>query len=238
MYTYVLDRLAKAFAPDAKAALVLGLGAGMVPRDLARRGLEVSIVDINRDVVTAARQHFDFDPTKFRLYLEDARIYVRNCEPSFDVVIVDLFLGDGTPDYLMTKEFFGDLRRCIKPRGIVVLNAFFDSENEEPNRRVLATIDAAFGKVFAFQLANINSFVVGTTSPPQDVIFSLEGVPAVLLNSVRRSLGAGKVVTRDMLRGYKPFTDQHNVFALLIADAQMRYRKDIVTYLQARTLLN
>ena len=137
-----------------------------------------------------------------------------------------------------TKEFFGDLRHCIRPRGIVVLNAFFEFKNEEPNRRVLATIDTAFDQVFAFEAADINSFVVGTTSPPQDVTFSLEGVPAVLLNYVRRSLEAGKLVTRDMLRGYDPFTDQHNVYASLIAGARMKHRKDIVKKLQSRALLN
>ena len=239
MYTYVLERLTRAFAPDAETALVLGLGAGIVPLDLVRRGLQVSIVDINRDVVTAAQEHFNFDHAKFSLYLEDARIFVRNCEASFDVVIVDLFLGDGTLDYLMTKEFFGDLRHCIRPRGIVVLNAFFDPENEEPNRRLLATIDAAFDRVFAFQATDINSFVVGTTSPPQqDVTFSLKAVPAALLNSVRRSLEARKVINREMLRGYEPFTDRHNVYASLIANARMKHRKDIVANLQPRILLN
>lgn len=239
MYTYVLERLTRAFAPDAETALVLGLGAGIVPLDLVRRGLEVSIVDINRDVVTAAQEHFNFDHAKFSFYLEDARIFVRNCEASFDVVIVDLFLGDGAPDYLMTKEFFGDLRHCIRPCGIVVLNAFFDFENEEPNKRLLATIDAAFGRVFAFQATDINFFVVGTTSPPQqDVTFSLKVVPAALLNSVRKSLEAGKVINREMLRGYEPFTDRHNVYASLIANARMKHRKDIVANLQPRILLN
>ncbi len=33
-YTYVLESLAHAFVPNSRAAVVLGLGAGMVPRDL------------------------------------------------------------------------------------------------------------------------------------------------------------------------------------------------------------
>ncbi len=46
----------------------------------------------------------------------DARTYLRSCESGYDVVIVDLFHGDGVPDYLVTREFFRDLKRCLGTR--------------------------------------------------------------------------------------------------------------------------
>lgn len=239
MYTYVLDRLAKGFAPNAETALVLGLGAGILPRDMAGRGLDVAIVDINPDVLAAAQRHFGFDPGEFRMALEDARTFVRNCDSTYDVIVVDLFQGDGTPDYLLTKEFFGDLRLCLRPRGIVVMNAFFDPDDEVPNRRLLATVATAFPRIFTFQLPDINSFVVATTSrEAQDMTFSLREVPAVLTADVQRSLAAGKLVSSQSLRGIPPLTDRQNLYSILIAEAKLRRRRGIVKNFPPRALVN
>ncbi len=239
MYTYVLDRLAQGFAANAKTALVLGLGAGIVPRDFKKRGLETTVVDINSDVVRAARTHFGFDPADFKIELQDARTYVRNCESSFDVAVVDLFQGDGTPDYLMTREFFSDLRRCLGPKGVMVMNVFFDPENDVPNKRLLATVSVAFKQVYAFQLRNANSFVVATASiAPEGIEFSLEGVPHALRQTVGNSLSSGRLVTRESLLGYEPLTDRQNLFSTLIASARMRYRSLIVSYIHPRALVN
>jgi predicted membrane-bound spermidine synthase len=238
MYTYVLERLARTFSPEAESALVLGLGAGIVPRDMKRRGLEVTVVEINPDALKAAAQ-FGFDPDAIEVRVQDARTFVRDCGRRYDVVVVDLFQGDGTPDYLLTREFFADLRRCLPGNGIVVMNAFFDPVDEAPNRRLLATIAASFRQVFEFHVPGINAFVVATaSSAPKDIAFSLKGVPPPLLEVVGKSLSSGRLVTRAMLRGYEPMTDQQNLFSILMAAAQMTIRKDLVANLPPRVLVN
>ncbi|MGH6928357.1 MAG: fused MFS/spermidine synthase, partial [Dongiaceae bacterium] len=52
-YTYMLEALSSAYAPEARTALVLGLGAGVVPRALAAGGVTVDAVEINPDMVAA-----------------------------------------------------------------------------------------------------------------------------------------------------------------------------------------
>lgn len=239
MYTYVLDRLAKIFVPQGKSALVLGLGAGIVPRDLKRRGLDVTVVDINPDAVRAAAEHFGFEPDAFDMRLQDARTFVRKCARSFDVAVVDLYQGDSTPDYLLTAEFFRDLRRCIRSGGAVVMNAFFDNFDDEPNQRLLATIASAFGQVVEFHSREANSFVVGLTGPaPAKMRFVPDNIPPALVNIVRRSLETGRVIRPSSLLGYPPVTDRQNVVSVLIAGAQMRKRRAIVNILPPRILVN
>lgn len=239
MYTYVLDQLAGAFVPHAKSALVLGLGAGIVPRDLYRRNIDVTVVDINADALEAATKYFGFKRDHIAIHIQDARTFVLNCEQSYDVIVVDLFQGDSTPDYLLTSEFFSTLRRCIRPRGAMVMNAFFDPVNMEPNRRLLATIASAFSPLFEFHLADANSFVVGMAGPPpDDISFFLETVPSILVGMVGRSLESGKLITPEMLLGYEPVTDRQNIFSLLIANAQMRMRSSIVSSMPPRILVN
>jgi len=239
MYTYVLDLLARGFAPESRSALVLGLGAGIVPRDMKRRGVEVTIVDINPGMVRAAVEHFDFVPEDFALRLADARTFVKDCPQRFDVIIVDLFQGDGTPDYLATKEFFGDLRRCLSPRGAVVMNAFFDPENREPNLRLLATVFESFKQLYYFHRPELNTFVVGLAArPPADVRFGLEDVPPALRGLVQRSLESGVTIRDVDLRGFPAFTDQQNLFSILAVEAQMGRRREIIEALPPRVLVN
>ncbi len=135
-YTHILDALAHAYVPDARSAVVLGLGAGIVPRDFKGDGLDVDVVDINPDAVTAATEFFGFDQKDISIRIEDARNFVRRCAEKYDLVILDLFQGDGTPDYLLTVEFFRDVRRCLRNGGAAIMNAFLDDRDEQPNRRL------------------------------------------------------------------------------------------------------
>lgn len=239
MYTYVLDRLAGYFAPRASAALVLGLGAGVVPEDLRRRGVTVTVVEINPDGLKAATEHFGFKAERFDVRIEDARTFVRRCRPAYDVVVVDLFQGDAVPDYLMTAEFFRAIRGCLRDNGAVVMNAFFDDANDAPNRRLMATVAAAFGTVMRFDLRDANGFVVGTNGlMPQAVEFSPAGIPPGLVDIVWRTLASGKVVGPVQLAGQPPLTDRHNIASLLFADSHLKRRRAIVEVLSPRVLVN
>ncbi len=239
MYTYVLDKLSAAFVPEARSALVLGLGAGIVPQDFARRGLDVTVVDINKNALEAATRYFGFRGNHIRTVVEDARTWVRRCESVYDVIVVDLFQGDGTPDYLLTTEFFKGLRRCMSPDGAVVMNAFLDPERTNTNRRLQATIAEAFPAIFEFDLKNANSFVVGMAGvPPADVTFSLDGIPPEIIGIVAQSMGSGKRISKEILADYEPVNDRQNVFSLLIANIQMQERRKIVALLPMRVLVN
>jgi len=239
MYTYVLDRLAGAFVPEAKTAVVLGLGAGYVPRFMRDRGIKVSAVEINPLSLTVARDHFGFDAAGIDLSITDARTYARDCRAAFDVAIVDLFQGDATPDYLLSAEFFTDLRRCLKPGGGVVMNAFLDDDNPGPNFRLLATIASAFPNVLKFQVGKGNAFLVGLTGPvPASVDYDLERIPAALLAEVAPTLESGRHVPAGALLGYAPVSDRQNRFSTLMAEARMAHRQWLARELPARLLMN
>ncbi|MEK9726290.1 MAG: fused MFS/spermidine synthase [Rhodospirillaceae bacterium] len=239
MYTYVLDRLAGGFAPDARDAVVLGLGAGFVPRDLKKRGVNVSVVEINPVSVAAARDHFGFDPAGFDLSITDARTYVRACRRAFDVAVVDLFQGDATPDYLMSAEFFADLNRCLRRDGVVVMNAFFDDEDETPNRRLLATIASAFPTVVLYRPGEGNAFVAALNRPVESAVsYDLAGIPEPLRPAVLGTLDAARLVRPATLLGYAPVSDRQNHFSILMAGARMAQRQWLTNALPARFLMN
>jgi len=227
MYTYVLESLVHAYAPDAQDVLVLGLGAGVVPQHFRDDQKGVAVVEINSAAWTAASANFGFDQQGIRIHLEDARTYVRKCEQSYDAAVVDLFLGDGTPDYLMTEEFFQDLRNCLKPDGIMVMNAFLDDENDEPNMRMLATIAASFPRLYISGFLGGNTFIVGTppVPAPDQIQVEANDLPAQIADMVTYSITVSQKIPREVLANTMPVTDDHNIFNVLFADANVAMRK-------------
>ena len=119
------------------------------------------------------------------------------------------------------------------------MNAFFDDYDDEPNRRLLATIASAFGQVVEFHPREANAFVVGTTgTAPTEMTFVPDNIPPPLVNIVRRSLETGRIITPNALLGYPPVSDRQNVASILFADAQMRKRSAIVKIFPPRILVN
>src|ERR1044071_2187166 len=127
-FTYLLAELARAYVTNITAALCIGLGVGIVPRDFANHGVHVDVVEINPAVVKVATRYFDFEPEKVHLTLDDGRHFLNRCRKQYDTVILDAFLGDSSPSHLMTKEAFTSIRHVLRPGGALVINAFANLE--------------------------------------------------------------------------------------------------------------
>ena len=82
---------------------MVGAGAGLVPRWYERQGVRTDVVDINPDVLQAAREHFGYRP-KGEVRLGDARRVLGEPGRSYDYVILDVFTGDTTPGHLLSLE--------------------------------------------------------------------------------------------------------------------------------------
>jgi spermidine synthase len=123
-FTFVLTELARAYTIDINDVLCIGLGVGIVPRDFARHGARVDVVEINPAVVKVATRFFDFQPEQIHLSIDDGRHFLNRCRKKYDVVVLDAFLGDSSPSHLMTREAFGAIGRVLSPGGTLVINVF------------------------------------------------------------------------------------------------------------------
>jgi predicted membrane-bound spermidine synthase len=228
-HTEFMVRLIDAYAPTARDSLVLGVAAGMIPRHLYRKGVKVAAVEINPNSLAAATEFFDFDPRGIEVHVEDARTFVRRSKASYDLVVTDLFHGDCTPDYLLTVEFFREVRACLRPGGVVIINTYFDPNNESANETILATVSAAFPHVLELRSPSsaglVSSACMLAANEPLD--------PEVAINLADRgpmppkdyqTLKAARPVDREKLKNTRPVSDDHNIFSILFAASQLRYR--------------
>jgi spermidine synthase len=114
-----------------RAFLVLGLGGGSVARVLRALAPEARIVgvEIDRDVVAAARAHLGLDALGVEVILGDALSVLREERRRFDLVVEDAFVGptrtirkpDGFPEPLLTLA-----RRRLSPGGLIVCNTIHE----------------------------------------------------------------------------------------------------------------
>ena len=239
IYTHVFEVLSHSFSPEAKDALVLGLGAGIVPTNFERAGMNVTVVEINPTALQAAIDHFGFEGKGIDVHVEDARTFVRRCESAYDVAIVDLFLGDNIPDYLTTREFFQDLRHCIRGHGSIVMNIFLDNEDVAQNMRLMATIGDAFPNLFVAGIAGGNAFVVATSGPaPTSLTVPDTGIPEEIASRVRWTVSRTHPVSPEVYADSQPISDEHNVFSVIYSDANMIERQEMIRGIPPDILVN
>jgi spermidine synthase len=209
MFTYLLEDLARAYAPDLKEVLCLGMGVGIVPMRFCRSGLRTDVVEINPAVVPVARKYFDCDPALFRLFLDDARHFLNQATNRYDVVVLDAFLGDSVPSHLMTIEAFQAIGQVLRPQGVLVMNAFGElPPAADYFRDALArTLGGVFRFVRLHASGNGNLFFVAMNQkPPATLQFpDLDTIhvtcryqaQTAFTNQCRLDLAQGTVLTDD-----------------------------------------
>jgi len=106
--------------------LLLGLGAGSIVRIL-REELElfcdITGVEIDKAVITAARKHFSLDKVAgLKVIISDAYEYLEQCTETYDFIAVDIYIDDKVPVQFETIGFIQHLARCLNPGGKVVFN--------------------------------------------------------------------------------------------------------------------
>src|SRR5439155_20516945 len=167
LFTYMLHDLARAYTRNIERALCIGLGVGIVPRQFAREGAQVDVVEINPAVAAVARRYFDCELERFKLAIDDGRHFVNRCTNHYDAIILDAFLGDSSPVHLMTREAFGSMRNLLNPGGALVINCFADFS---PGRDFFAasldkTLKSVFRSVRIHSAGTGNVFFVASDQP-------------------------------------------------------------------------
>lgn len=243
-YTYALEALAHAYRPGMRSALVLGLGAGIVPMRLAGQGVAVEAVEVDPASLAAATRYFGFDATRVRVHLADARTHLKQCGRGYDVIVVDLFHGDGTPEYLVTREFFSDLKRCLGAGGVAVFNTFADLEHPIAYAHLLATLRSELPHLVLYRpdwpgLAHVNSFIVAGAAPlPAPRAAIPEYVPPQHAATLPAMLAQPQTLHRALLQDGEIVTDARNRALHDVAQGQVIYRRAVVEAVPAAFLVN
>ena len=107
--------------------LILGGGAGGALREILRHAIEaVTLVDIDGEVVSAARRYFPslsagcFDDSRVTVHIQDGVNYLKETREQFDLIIVDSTDPIGPGKVLFETNFYSACRACLAPGGVLV----------------------------------------------------------------------------------------------------------------------
>jgi len=131
------------YHPQAKRALLLGLGTGVLAKQLVARGLEVDVVEIEPRIQEVAKAFFGL-PANVRVHLEDGRAFLNRSQKKWDLIYLDCFAGENPPWYLLTTEGMGVMHDHLSPGGRLLVNTV-TRESGSPG---LARIEAGLMQVF------------------------------------------------------------------------------------------
>ncbi|MBL68442.1 MAG: hypothetical protein CMO74_08340 [Verrucomicrobiales bacterium] len=146
-FTGALVGLARAYTARVQAALCLGVGAGMVPRQLAADGAAVDAVEINPHITRVAEEWFDFDPAAVSLVHAEGRAFAEESLAQYDLIVLDVFLGGAAPLHFFTREAAEIFHGRLRPEGVLVVNTFgeFDPRQREMSAGFHKTLRTVFG---------------------------------------------------------------------------------------------
>jgi len=147
----ISQMLARSIPHDGGKVLLIGLGAGFIPRELDPIPCET--VEIDPAIVDAATRFFAFDPARHPVHVADGRAFLLSTRERYEAVVIDALRGADMPFHLLTREFFELVRRRLHPGGILVVNYqgfLFGSEGllarsvEKTLRSVFEDVDICF----------------------------------------------------------------------------------------------
>jgi predicted membrane-bound spermidine synthase len=244
-FTYALEFLATGLRPDAERALMLGLGAGIIPMQLAKQGIEVDVVEIDPSSIAAAEDFFGFDPTRVDVIQTDARTYVRNCATPYDVVLIDMSHGDGLPEYLLSREFFLDVRSCLTPDGIAVFNTFAATKHLDAYYHIVKTVNAVFPELLMYHDGLEDgkpaiSIYLAALQRPDDGNFAIpiETVPEAIAPTIAQVFSQTRPIDASLLNQAEILEDEFNRFSFLNLASDQFFRESILMTVPREFLVN
>lgn len=112
--------------------LLLGLGGGDVVRILKKLfpHLRLTVVEIDPQMIKIAEIFFKIHISKnLKIRKMDAEFFLETYKQTFDLIIVDLFIGKFNPEKFRTPKFFKDIKDNLTSNGIIIYNSHFIPES-------------------------------------------------------------------------------------------------------------
>ena len=127
---------------------ILVLGAGGFTLSHREPLNRYTFVDIDPAIKAIAEREFLREPAAGEFIATDARRFVADSADKYDALVVDVYSArTSIPGHLVTREFWADTRRVLKPGGAMIANLILDGQLASPYaRNLLATLESAYGR--------------------------------------------------------------------------------------------
>lgn len=229
------------YHPQAKRALLLGLGTGVLAKQLVARGLEVDAVEIEPRMQEVAKTFFGL-PANVRVHLEDGRAFLNRSQEKWDLIYLDCFAGENPPWYLLTTEGMGVMHDHLAPGGRLLVNTVTRESGSPGLARIEAGLMQVFPQVDVFvdrlkdqQVYNVVNacLVAGANLKPVQNGYKGKMLPPIE-QCVKDLLPRRRPAQARALPTHDDLTDLESVDA----DFRLEWRRETLSYLSPQMLGN
>lgn len=213
--------LLKAARPNAKRALVIGLGTGASAMALSRAGLRVDAVELEPHVIALARKYFGYTG---RAIAADGATYLATTKTRYDVVLIDAFTANRVPRTLVSHGAIRTLVSNNAPDVVVAVRAVAAPRDPwvlqmwanmlRGNRRLLHRL------MFGSGLANERQNLYALTSPRPINLVKVNNLPVWPIHMARE-----RITDPRLAPGAKPGTATRTIdvvgYIIRMADSSL-----------------
>ncbi len=244
-YFYHLEQIPYGLNPTGRRCLVIGLGAGLIPKWYEARGIRTDVVEIDPVVVAMARDHFGFDP-QGEVFVDDARHFLATATARYDFVLLDVFSGDLTPVHLLSLEALRQARARMRPGAVLAVNLIASlGPDRFMTASVVRTLEAVFERVDTYTTFRAapgatvgNLIVVAYDGPPRTLApAALVGFPVHPIPSAQVFANLGRTLDSPSDDRAVLLTDDYNPMDFYDAELRESVRRHILDNTHPEILL-
>lgn len=175
---------------DFKSVLILGLGGGSIVSLITEtfgKDPEITGIEGDRVVIDFANKYFNIDRfKKLQIIQEDAFEYVNQCNTTYDLIIIDLFVDDEVPEKFHREEFVKAIRKIAAENSVVLFNKM---THRTKFKNELRALECRFKKEFV----NVDIIQIRIYGVENSILFcnsmpSATAVTQVCVNEMDRTL--------------------------------------------------
>jgi spermidine synthase len=154
--------------PSPKSVLILGLGGGSAAQSVQRHWKQSKIIGIDVDpfIVDLGKKYLGLSKVdNIKVTIADANQWVKEkakeiralgegkslkSRKSFDVILVDLFVGESIPQVFKEEKFLKNLIQLVNPYGLIAINHLYGVNDKEDAKKLAKNLRKSFAKVVTF----------------------------------------------------------------------------------------
>ena len=152
-----IKKIAKLLRPEADRpldencqivnCLILGLGGGTAAKIIHNKFPKAKIIGVEIDpvMIKLGKKYFGLDKLKnLTIINDDALKTLPRLRIKYDLVLVDLYLGDQIPLKSESETFLRHLKKLLGKHGIIIFNRLFYGKNRQTTENFIKKLDKIF----------------------------------------------------------------------------------------------
>lgn len=140
-----------------KKALILGLGGGTIAKILRKKYPDAKIVGVDLDpvIVQLGKEYFGLNKLNVEVSIADAfEMSQKIRKDKFDLICVDLYVGDKFPEKFATEEFVNNVQRLLSKGGYAIFNRLYFGKHTAGAEKFLKILKEVYSDVEEIHLLN------------------------------------------------------------------------------------